>query len=291
MIMDRIEHLVAGTMAGIAEVIVGQPMDTVRSRLQAQLLCISNQANVSEWEVWSNSIKQDGLIQLYRGSSSRIIASGLGGATLYGINNSIKKIFNVDAEEDGIASLGFFIAAAGCGLGEAIIYTPLESIKLHMQMASPLVKTSFFESSRRLYQKGRIFAFYRGFGATALREIPGNFVYFTTYQLLKNNISRTCGVHPKDASFWTIFVSGGFAGVALWLVCHPIDTLKSLIQTDNLLQPKYSGILDCLKKVQRERGLLSLYRGLGLSLARAFPCNAAAFSTYEFVLSLGLFPR
>lgn len=286
--MDRLEHLVAGTMAGIAECIVGQPMDTVRSRLQAKLLCIRSHP-VSEWEAWTNSIRQDGIMQLYRGSSTRIIASAIGGATLYGLNNAIKKMFNVDAEEDGVTSIGFFIAAGGCGLGEAIIYTPLESIKLHMQMAAPSAKASLFQSTRQLYRIGKFSAFFRGFGATACREVPGNFVYFTTYQLLKNNISIATGRHPKDATYWTIFVSGGFAGVFLWLFCHPIDTLKSLIQTDNFHKPKYSGLIDCIRKVQKERGLLSLYRGLGLSLTRAFPCNAVAFSTYEFVVDL--FPR
>eukprot|EP01041_Mallomonas_annulata_P006919 gene6919-14056_t len=277
--MDRFNHFIAGTAAGIAEIIVGQPLDTVKSRIQAELMKPSNVVHRSEWEIWSDSIRKDGFLQLYRGSSTRIMSAGVGGALLYGVNSSFKKMFHVNAEEDGIASVGFFVAASASGLVETFIYTPFESIKLHMQIAPRDKIPSLQYSTSSIYRKGGISAFYRGFYATAAREISGNIAYFTTYQLLKNNLSRLKGLHPKDASFEIIFFSGGMAGIAFWLVSHPIDTLKSLIQTDNILQPKYNGVIDCIRKVHIEKGILSFYRGFGLSLVRAFPANAVAFST------------
>jgi hypothetical protein len=135
-------------------------MDTVKSRIQAELML--KNCNKSEWIIWSESIRNDGILQLYRGSSTRVLSAGFGGAMLYGVNSFFKTLFNVHPEVDGINSIGFFTAAGLSGLVESFIYTPFEIIKLHMQLAPMSKKTSLVYSTNSIYKKGGFTAFYRG---------------------------------------------------------------------------------------------------------------------------------
>ena len=150
-------------------------------------------------------------------------------------------------------------------------------------MAPASKKTSFLFSTKRLFQKGGITSFYRGFMATASREVVGNIALFTTYQvkmmlifkvievfwsftffvcriqLFKNSICKMRGVHPHDASYDVIVFSGGMSGVGFWLISHPFDTLKSLIQTDSFTSPKYKGVIDCIRVVRAYHKISFLY--------------------------------
>ena len=72
--------------------------------------------------------------------------------------------------------------------------------------------------------------------------------------------------------------------MAFWGSVHPMDLIKSKIQTDNLKAPKYAGIADAFRQTVAERGFRGLYRGVGPSLLRAFVGNACQFTVYEQVM-------
>ena len=121
-------------------------------------------------------------MDLYKGSTTRIISSGIGGATLFGLNNTFKDIFSVNVDRDGVFTPGFLGAAALTGVAESFLYTPFEAIKLRMQVADRSKNVTLAGSVYKLFMKGGVSSFYRGFGATVGREVSGNIAYFTTYQ-------------------------------------------------------------------------------------------------------------
>jgi solute carrier family 25 carnitine/acylcarnitine transporter 20/29 len=64
-------------------------------------------------------------------------------------------------------------------------------------------------------------------------------------------------------------------------------------QVDSFASPKYSGIIDCGRKIVASHGPSGLWKGFAPALARSFPANAACFAVYEasqkwMVESLGL---
>lgn len=90
---------------------------------------------------------------------------------------------------------------------------------------------------------------------------------------------------------WPIVAAGGCAGVLYTAATHPVDTVKSLVQTDSIETPRYRGFLDGWRQVLAQggghggvKGFLGLYRGLSPALARAFVGNSVLFLTYESVL-------
>ena len=66
------------------------------------------------------------------------------------------------------------------------------------------------------------------------------------------------------------FISGGFAGVSSWLSSYPVDTLKTRKQ---LYQDKT--FMEIVK-------MGSLYKGLPITLVRAFIVNGTSFYIYNF---------
>lgn len=68
--------------------------------------------------------------------------------------------------------------------------------------------------------------------------------------------------------------------------CYPIDFAKTLIQTDSETNPRYRGLLDCMRKTVKAEGVGGLYKGIGPCLARAVPANAVTFLVYQWTLQL-----
>jgi len=79
-----------------------------------------------------------------------------------------------------------------------------------------------------------------------------------------------------------MLMAGGTAGVASWIFTVPIDVVKTRIQCDTV--GKYSGAVDCFKKIYKSEGFPSFFRGLTSSLIRAFPTNAATFTVVTYIM-------
>ena len=101
-----------------------------------------------------------------------------------------------------------------------------------------------------------------GFRATFLRETIGCSLYIGIYDYL---------YHKKKYS--SLF-SGGVAGMSCWFLTHPIDTIKTRIQTGQT-----SNIIQGLS----EKGL---WNGVSYTLIRAFLVNSTGFWVYQKCIDL-----
>jgi solute carrier family 25 carnitine/acylcarnitine transporter 20/29 len=73
------------------------------------------------------------------------------------------------------------------------------------------------------------------------------------------------------------FLSGGFGGIALVFVGHPLDTIKVRLQTSN----EYAGMTDCFRKTVAKEGFGGLYKGMAAPLAGITPIFAIYFWGFE----------
>ena len=134
---------------------------------------------------------------------------------------------------------------------------------------------------KKIYLTEGIPGVYRGFLTTVLREGPSFGVYFLSYEFLCQRAKHLLK-QPLDTDLTTgpILLCGGVAGMATWLSTYPVDVIKTRMQEDRV--GKYKGNMDCLRKCFMQGGVRSLYKGLGVTLVRAFPVNAATFGAYEY---------
>ncbi|XP_056664277.1 mitochondrial carnitine/acylcarnitine carrier protein-like [Monodelphis domestica] len=77
------------------------------------------------------------------------------------------------------------------------------------------------------------------------------------------------------------FLAGGFGGLCLVLVGHPLDTVKVKLQTQPKTLsgqlPRYSGSLDCFRQILVSEGIPGLYRGMAAPLVSVAPILATCF--------------
>eukprot|EP00953_Heterococcus_sp_UTEX-ZZ885_P017228 9644-Heterococcus_DN1.PRE.3 len=78
-------------------------------------------------------------------------------------------------------------------------------------------------------------------------------------------------------------VSGGIAGLVSKTIVAPMERVKLLLQVQHTstqisADQRYKGMLDCFKRVYREQGLTSFWRGHVASVTRYFPSQALNFA-------------
>jgi ornithine carrier protein len=105
----------------------------------------------------------------------------------------------------------------------------------------------------------------------------------STTSTITNNSSSTS---PEDTlpplPIYQQMLSGAAAGMSYNFVFYPADTIKSKMQTMEVLQgekkPSFVGVG---RELWRSHGLKGMYRGCGLTVARSAPSSALIFTIYE----------
>uniref|UniRef100_A0A336LHN7 CSON014443 protein n=1 Tax=Culicoides sonorensis TaxID=179676 RepID=A0A336LHN7_CULSO len=76
------------------------------------------------------------------------------------------------------------------------------------------------------------------------------------------------------------FLAGCVGGCAGVLVGHPLDTVKVHLQTQDPRNPRYSGTIDCLRKIIAKESVRGLYKGLASPIGGVAFMNAIVFGVY-----------
>ena len=169
-----------------------------------------------------------------------------------------------------------FLAGAGSGAVNSLISCPTELAKIQLQNQRDAALRGPIDCLGRIYRTRGIAGWYRGMGATVLRETPSYGVYFATFEYLLQQQQ-----HAQVSSLG-LMMAGGIGGVLGWISTYPIDVAKTRIQsTGNSSTPS---TIACLTRAVREEGPAVLVRGLGATLIRAFPTNAAIFLAYKWTM-------
>jgi hypothetical protein len=194
-----------------------------------------------------------------------------------------------ERDDANMSLLQLSLAGAGAGCVASFVLTPVELVKCRLQVQNSMV------SGFRVYNgpidvivqtiktEGIARGLYRGHASTLLREIPGNFVWYGTYEgVCKLMIPE--GGTKADLGLSEHLLGGALAGVGYWTAFYPADTVKSLIQ----VHPDHSGkgFVDMFRYVFEKEGVRGLYRGWAVTAARAAPAHATIFAVYEQSLKL-----
>ncbi|KAG1368369.1 putative E3 ubiquitin-protein ligase RING1a [Cocos nucifera] len=184
-------------------------------------------------------------------------------------------------------------SAAFGGTIISFVLCPAELVKCRMQVqgkdAATYVKYGGpLDCAIKTMESEGVRGIFRGGLTTLLRESIGNAVFFSTYEFSRyymnkqlNSPSSTRSHRSKlltDAGIG--IVSGGLSGIAFWSAVLPLDVAKTIIQTAPDTNSSRNPFCT-LNSVYRRVGLRGCYAGLGPTLVRAFPANAAAIVTWE----------
>ena len=266
--------LIAGGIGGIAGIIVGHPFDSIKVRYQM--------AATTALEV-----QQLAISSLFRGIGAPITTAALVNASIFMTYGESSRVFDRYVNDNN-GLLKQIFCGSFTGIVSSIILCPTELVKIKMQTQNNEAKTAYrssFHAARSILANHGIQGLYRGFVATSVRQGIGFGVYFSSYDRLKCHLKYQLGA---EHSWLPSILAGGIAGSLSWAVIYPIDLIKSRIQALSLstISKSKLSIWKVAENTLRQQGWQSLYRGLGITLFRAFPVNAIILPTYELTLSM-----
>ncbi|XP_061359574.1 mitochondrial arginine transporter BAC2-like [Gastrolobium bilobum] len=276
-------EFVAGGFGGIAGVISGYPLDTLRIRQQS-----SNAG--SAFSILRHMVSREGPASLYRGMCLPLVSVTFQNALVFQTYAVLSRAFDSSVSaKDPPSYKSVALGGVGTGALQSLLLSPVELVKIRLQLQNTgkLTEPQKGPASvvKSIWKKEGLRGVYRGLGITMMRDIPSHGFYFWTYEYMREQFHPGCRKSGQE-SLNTMLIAGGLAGVASWICCYPFDVIKTRLQAQTLSSLKYSGIFDCFKKSIKEEGYVVLWRGLGTAVARAFLVNGAIFSAYEITLRL-----
>jgi len=273
-----IKDITAGSVGGVAQVLSGHPLDTVKVRLQTQAGLYKGTI-----DCLTRTVKEEGFMGLYKGVQSPLVGLAVMNSVMFLAYGQSKVLIQSDPNTP-LTIPQYLMAGALTGAVISFVEGPIDLFKsqIQVQRAGESKYTGVFDCARQIVGRYGIRGMYQGLGPTFLRDIPSNATYFGFYELTRKLMVKP-GQNVTDLPAWKVMTAGGVGGFMYWALTYPTDVLKSTIQTDNIdrTQRKYHGIIDCAKKIYIAEGIKGFYKGVTPCLIRSVPANAACFVVYE----------
>ncbi|KAI0653564.1 mitochondrial carrier [Cubamyces menziesii] len=285
----------AGTVAGMAAMVVGYPFDTVKVRFQNPQIASKYRSTL---HAFFTIIREERIRGLYRGIAAPLAGAPPLNGLVFSTYRSLMRA-QLDDENATPTLTQIHLAGAGSGVISSLITTPAELVKIHQQS---LIRSSGSTIPLRdrdvilhIWRHHGIRGFYRGITATALRDV-GYGAYFAAYEATLRYWPRASreGDHVgsdsalASHSLAALLTAGGMAGIAGWVVTFPFDVVKTRIQSTAAAAPNnpYQTTWSTIVASYRAEGLGVFFRGLAPTLIRAIPVNMVTFTTFEAVVHI-----
>jgi len=280
----------AGYISGAAGILIGNPLDLVKVRLQAGTLSFATTTPASYRSQFSSAGS------LIRGSTAPILGYGALNALLFVTYNRTSDLMNTNGP--GLPSLWTtWIAGAIGGLATWVVSTPTELVKCRAQISSSPTAASSWGITKEILRMEGVRGLYFGGVVTALRDSIGYGFYFWSYELsTRFMMSKMKERENKSEEAAKVLLCGGLAGVITWASIFPLDVIKTRVQTQAfgnentpLLGPdgaerRRMGAIEVARKAYRTEGPSVFFRGLAICSIRAFIVNAAQWAVYEWIM-------
>ncbi|KXS20790.1 putative mitochondrial carrier protein [Gonapodya prolifera JEL478] len=290
---DTWKEFAGGTVGGWAQVFVGHPFDTIKVRIQ------TNNQYRNALDALSDTVKNEGPKALYKGVWSPILGIGLVNAVIFSFYDSFRHLINPDFPNTPLTPTQTFQAGLATGAVTAFVNAPVEHLKIRLQTqygsrnSAAAAAGSSLKGETTPHTLGSLTAYlvrtrgftslFRGLWVTIVRDTPSFAFYFWSYEMVKKALedraAKTNGA-PRELNVIELILAGGTAGICCWLPCIPQDVVKSRFQSNDT----YRSSLEAMRDVYARKGIRGFFKGVGPTLVRAFPANAATFLAYEMTM-------
>jgi len=283
-------HFIGGTFGGMTGVATSYPLDTVKVRMQTQAMTGIYYTGMGN--CFSTIYKEEGLRAFYRGVAAPMASYGLIKSITFGSYgnclDALRKWRISKGEWTGKHPLvDLFIGGCVGGLACTVVMAPSDRVKVQMQLAKSEGKPfkGVIDCAKFIINKEGVFTktgLFRGWTATALRDVPGMSGYYIVYELVKK-YWKPWGKDGKHTDMQNL-TAGGLAGQVSWLPVYPMDVIKSRYQARAGTANAYTSLSHAAFTMLRTEGPLIFYKGFAPTLVQAFPLHGSVFMVYELWL-------
>lgn len=262
---------ISGTCVGLINVLIGQPLDTVK-------VCIQTETAIN-WR----SIRF-----LYRGATVPFVVMPFENAMVFGTYHKTKEYLICEKIVKNSVSIDF-VSGITAGFIYGQFAAPLEYLKIRSQTyyrkSKSVLHTSHTTPFQQLLQLSDITTLFTGYKITVFRDMCAFGAQFTTYQYCKEYMINRYGYKHKNEIY---AFCGAIGGIACWVASYPQDVIKSNMQQYNR---KNGGIntettFHVTKNIYNKFGIAGFYRGITACLIRVAATDAVGFWVFETVKSI-----
>ncbi|KAF2030806.1 solute carrier family 25 protein [Setomelanomma holmii] len=288
----------AGYISGAAGIIIGNPLDLVKTRLQAGKIPQSADTVVSASTPQSFRGQFENAGTLVRGATAPILGYGALNALLFVTYNRTLAFLHDPSTPTSFSKI--WLAGVTGGLASFVVSAPTELIKCRAQVLTERNTTSW-SIAKGVWRKEGVRGLYYGGGITSVRDAVGYGFYFWSYEWMKQTWTTQDDSDRETAM--KVLLCGGLAGIVTWASIFPLDVIKTRVQTQTLYdaksrsgengallpqgaQSKRLGSWDVAQQAYRAEGTGVFFRGLGICSVRAFIVNAVQWAVYEWTMRL-----
>ncbi|EDO08562.1 hypothetical protein BBOV_III010060 [Babesia bovis T2Bo] len=169
---------------------------------------------------------------------------------------------------------------------------PIERVKMLIQTQDtiPEIKsgklpryTGIVNCFGRVCAEQGVSSLWRGNMANVIRYFPTQAFNFAFKDFFKTLFPK----YNQKTEFWKFFAanvaSGGLAGASSLMIVYPLDFARTRLASDVRKegQREFTGLLDCLMKIKRSTGFMSLYKGFSISVTGIIVYRGTYFGMYD----------
>ncbi|XP_015602307.1 congested-like trachea protein [Cephus cinctus] len=178
-----------------------------------------------------------------------------------------------------------FLSGGFGGVCTVIAGHPLDTIKVRLQTVSKVgpneqpLYSGTWDCAKKTIAKEGIRGLYKGMAAPLCGVSPIFAISFLGYGVGKKLQQKTVDEKLRPDQ---LFYAGAFSGIFTTVIMAPGERIKCLLQIQHAgAKPKYNGPIDCAKKLYKEGGIRSIYKGTCATLLRDVPASGMYFMTYD----------
>lgn len=315
-----LNHMMAGSAAGVAEHVSIFPVDTIKTHMQCQR-CPSNgnPIQLSAIATARRLVAEEGPLRLFRGVSTMLGASLPAHAVYFSVFEAAKKAFGADSpDHTPLQSGASGVVATVC---HDMIMTPMDVIKQRLQLG---YYNGVSDCFRSIVRTEGVRALYISFPTTFLMNLPYSMIMVSANETFKKILNPS-----GDLNVAAYIASGAAAGALAGVLTNPLDVAKTRLQTQMLLiqeevtcssrsscatqlqarggvaltvpetctkmrhadtrpvgaEPKlrvqYRGLIDALVQIRAQEGYAGFFRGVLPRLLVHAPSVAVSWTTFE----------
>jgi len=274
---EGLRGLACGVLFGLTSPIVGHPIDTIKTQMQAGV----GYQRGGAFRTLASLVRAEGVLALYRGLLPPLLGSSIFRSvqfSAYGAAmGSLQESPAARAVVPGTWGMEARVPLAGvvASTARALIETPLEYIKVRQQtgqgwLTAPSAAEALAHPLRELA------ALYRGFSITWLRTTG----LMTAFFVQVDHLER----HHHDLVATPLlgpFLKGGVCATTGWILVWPFEVLKSRVQANTEGFGPEVGWLARARGILASTGVRGLFRGIGPGVARSLVANGSSMVVYS----------